>query len=173
MRKKYTSKMYMRGVNDWNLLIIKREDQNFYIAIKKVNKIDQPFIIKRKTLIDNGYYIMEFTPLEQFYNVRVFLDNNADVIGYYFDISAGNGEENNIPYYDDLYLDVIYSPYGEGSIKVEDEDELLDALNIGTISTEKYNFARDMCAKLVEEILKKQNPFINMDKKELIQRYFG
>lgn len=172
MRKKHTSKMYMRGVDDWNLLIIKRENQNFYIVIKKVNKIDQPFIIKGKPLIDNGYYIMEFTPLDQFYNVRVFLDNNADVIGYYFDISAGNGEENNIPYYDDLYLDVIYSPYGEGSIKVEDEDELLDALNMGTISTEKYNFARNMCAKLVEEILKKQNPFINMDKKELIQRYF-
>ena len=41
MRKKYTSKMYMRGVTDWNLLITKSEEQNFYIVIKKVNKIDE------------------------------------------------------------------------------------------------------------------------------------
>ena len=173
MRKKYTSRMYMRGVDDWTLLIIKREEQNFYITIKKINKIDETFIIKDKKIIDNGYYIMEFTPLDQFYNVRVFLDSNADTLGYYFDISAGNGEENNIPYYDDLYLDVIHFPYGDCLIKVEDEDELLEALNTGKISTEKYNMANNICEKVIEEIQKKQNIFINMDKKELLQRYFA
>ena len=172
MKRKYMSNTYMKGVSDWELVIIKKEKEKYYTTIKKINIIDKAFTIKDKVLIDNGYYIIEFTPLDQFYNVRVFIDKNSKLVGYYFDIVASNGEENNIPYYDDLYLDVIYSPYGEGSIKVEDEDELLDALNMGTISTEKYNFARNMCAKLVEEILKKQNPFINMDKKELIQRYF-
>lgn len=172
MRKKYTSKMYMRGVTDWNLLITKSEEQNFYIVIKKVNKIDESFIVNDKVFIDNGYYIMEFTPLEQFYNVRVFLDSNANIVGYYFDISAGNGEENNIPYYDDLYLDVIYYPNEVGSIKVEDEDELLEALNNGLITIEEYNLACNMCENLIEEIKKNENIFINMDKKKLIQRYF-
>lgn len=172
MRKKHTSKTYMRGITDWNLLIIKREEQSFYTVIKKINNIDRPFIIKDKVFIDKGYYIMEFTPLNQFYNARVFLDSDADVIGYYFDISRGNGAEDNIPYYDDLYLDVIYSPNGVGSIKVEDEDELLEALNAGSITTEEYNLACNMCANLIEEIQKKQNIFINMDKKELIKKYF-
>lgn len=61
---------------------------------------------------------MEFTPLNQFYNARVFLDRDANVIEYYFDISNGNGAEDNIPYYNDLYLDVIYSPNEANSIKI-------------------------------------------------------
>ena len=46
MRKKLTSKVYMRGVVDWNILVSKRADENFYVLIKKINKIEQPFTIK-------------------------------------------------------------------------------------------------------------------------------
>lgn len=169
MRKKLTSKMYMRGVVDWDILVSKREDENFCVLIKKINKIERPFIIKDRALIDNGYYIMEFTPLDQFYNVRVFLNQNLNVIGYYFDISRGNGIEDNIPYYDDLYLDVIYSP-DNNAIRVEDEDELLDALNNKTISVEEYNLANETCAKLIEEIKANKNKFINIDKSNIINQ---
>lgn len=164
--------MYMRGVSDWNLVITKKEDQNFYIVIKRINKINEPFIIREKKLIDDGYYIVEFTPLDCFYNVRVFLNKNADVIGYYFDISRGNGVEDNIPYYDDLYLDVICSPSGVDSIKVEDEEELVDALNNGTITSEEYYLAHKTCMDLIKEIQNGQNVFINIDKKALVQEFF-
>lgn len=169
MRKKLTSKVYMRGVVDWNMLVSKSEDENFYTLIKKINKIEQPFAIKDRVLIDNGYYIIEFTPLDQFYNVRVFLNKNAKVIGYYFDISRGNGIENNIPYYDDLYLDIIYSP-DNNTIRVEDEDELLDALNNKTISVKEYNLANETCSKLIEEIKANKNKFINIDKSIIINK---
>ena len=172
MRKKYTSKTYMRGVTDRDLLIIKKNEQNYYIIIKKINNIDKPFVINSKLLIDKGYYIMEFTPLNQFYNARVFLDRDANVIEYYFDISNGNGAEDNIPYYTDLYLDVIYSPNEANSIKIEDENELLEALNTDSITTEEYNLACNTCTMLIEEIKENKNIFINMDKKGLIKKYF-
>lgn len=176
MRKKYTSKTYLRGVSDWDFIIQKRKSENYYVSIKKVNEVDKPFIVDMSgqsiVYIDNGYYILEFTPLEQFYNVRVFLNKNADVIGYYFDISRGNGVEENIPYYDDLYLDIIYCPADNNFIVVDDKDELLDALSAGKITRKEFDLAEDVCSKLLEEIQTNRNIFINMNKKELIQRYF-
>lgn len=110
--------------------------------------------------------------MEQFYNVRVFLDRNAEVLGYYFDISRGNGVEENIPYYDDLYLDIIHCPADNDFTVIVDEDELLDALKYWKITREEFDLANEVCSKLFEEILANKNIFINMDKKELIQRWF-
>ena len=176
MRKKYTSKTYMRGVYDWDLVVLKRESENYYLTIKRINKIDQTFSVDRAEhsiiYIDDGYYIVEFTPLNQFYNARVYLDRDANVIGYYFDMSRGNGLEENIPYYDDLYLDIIYSPNEGNQIIIDDEDELLDALSAKKITKEEFDLAKDVCSTLVYEIREKKNIFINMDKKELIRRYF-
>lgn len=176
MRKKSISKTYMRGVTDWDFIVIKRKKENYYLCIKRINEIDQAFIIdkfgKETVFMDNGYYIVEFTPMNQFYNGRVYLDRNANVIGYYFDMSLGNGVEDNIPYYDDLYLDVIYSPNQNGIIELEDKNELLDALENGKITKEQYDLANKTCSSLIEEIKKNSNIFINMNKRELIQRYF-
>lgn len=176
MRKKYLSKTYMRGVSDWDLVLLKRKSENYYLCIKRINEIDQAFVVETSgqsiVYIDNGYYIVEFTPLDKFYNARVYLDKDANVIGYYFDMSRGNGVEENVPYYDDLYLDLIYCPNEDDLLSIEDEDELLDALNAGKITKKEYNLAKDVCSSLIEEIRKKKNIFINMDKKELIKRYF-
>lgn len=176
MRKKFTSKTYLRGVSDWDFVMQKQKSENYYLSIKKINEIDQPFIIdisgQSVVYIDNGYYILEFTPLEQFYNARVFLDRNAEVLGYYFDISRGNGVEENIPYYDDLYLDIIHCPADNDFTVIVDEDELLAALNTGKITREEFDLANEVCSKLFEEILANKNIFVNMDKKELIQRWF-
>ena len=176
MRKKYTSKTYLRGVSDWDLVIQKRKLENYYLTIKRINEIDTPFVVditgKSMVCIDNGYYIIEFTPLAQHYNVRIFLDRDANVIGYYFDISCGNGVEENIPYYDDLYLDIAYCPDYNNYISILDEDELLEALNEGEITKEKFDLAKDECSKLFEEIIENKNIFVNMNKKQIIQRYF-
>ena len=166
----------MRGVSDWELVMVKRKLENYYLSIKKINEIDQPFVVNRtgKSIIyiDNGYYIVEFTPLNQFYNARAYLNSKADVIGYYFDISKGNGVEENIPYYNDLYLDIIFSPNEEKFITIDDENELLDALKIGEITKKEFDFAKDTCSRLVEEIKNDKNIFVNMNKKKLIQKYF-
>lgn len=176
MKKKFTSKMYLRGVSDWDLIIQKRKTENYYITIKRINEIDEPFIInvtgKEKVCLDNGYYIMEFTPMDKYYNTRIFLDRDVNIVGYYFDISRGNGAEENIPYYDDLYLDIIYCPNDSGFLKIVDEDELLEALNEGKITKEDFDLANEACSKLFKEIQSNKNEFVNIDKKELIKKYF-
>lgn len=172
MRKKNTSKMYMRDVTEWVMVIEKKETHNYYVVIKKIIKINQPFKIGNTVLIADGYYVVEITPLDCFYNVRVFLDDDANVIGYYFDISKENGITDNIPYYDDLYLDVIYSPDKDNPIRIEDMDELLEAFYEGKITSDEYNFACETCNNLVNELKNRHNMFIDIDVTKIIHKYF-
>ena len=83
-----------------------------------------------------------------------------------------NGVEENIPYYDDLYLDILYCPNEGNQIIIDDEDELLEALNSNKITKEEFNLAKKVCSELIEEIQENKNIFVNMDKKELVQKYF-
>ena len=33
----------MKGVSDWDLVIQKRESENYYLTIKRINKIDETY----------------------------------------------------------------------------------------------------------------------------------
>ena len=145
----------------------KLKGQDTYIVIKKIQEVDEPFI-RNVTLIDNGYYIVEYTPLNRLYNARAFIDNELKTISYYFDISLGNGLENGRPYYDDLFLDIVYGADTNNNIKVLDEDELLDALEKGIITKKEFELAHSVCAELAKEIMENRNAFVNMNKKEII-----
>jgi len=177
VRKKFANKTYMKGVIDSEIISINLEEEKYYLTIKKINKILKPFIVeefgKGRIFIDDGYYIIEFTPIDRFYNVRVFIDKNLEIIGYYFDISRGNGEEDNSPYYYDLYLDIVYIPSRNNMIEVLDEDELEDALNSGKIKKEEYELARETAINLFNEIKNGENAFVKINKKEIIKRYFN
>ena len=55
-----------------------------------------------------------------------------------------------------------------------DSMQVYKGMDIGTgkITKEEFDLAEDVCSKLLEEIQTNRNIFINMDKKELIKRYF-
>ena len=60
----------MRGVSDWDLVIQRRETENYYLTIKRINKIDETFFVDRSgqsiVYLDDGYFVIEFTPLNHF-----------------------------------------------------------------------------------------------------------
>lgn len=41
----------MRGVTDWDFILIKRKEENYYICIKKINEIDKTFVIDKIMMI--------------------------------------------------------------------------------------------------------------------------
>lgn len=168
MRKKYTDETYLRGVTQYNVIKKELKNQNAYIVLKKIIEIDEPFV-KNSTLIDNGYYIMEYTPMDKLYNARVFIDKNLNAVSYYFDISLGNGVNDGRPYYDDLFLDIIYGTETNNTVKILDEDELQKALESGQITKQNYDLAHSTCRELVDEIQENRNFFINTDKKQIIK----
>lgn len=176
MRQKLTSNTYMREALDYEIVIINKEENDYTLSIKKLNKVTEPFILevcgKSTTYLDNGYYVVEATPRNEYYNARVFLDEKKNIIEYYFDISKGNGLKDKVPYYDDLYLDVIYSPERDHYVRYDDMDELEEALEEEKITKEEYDRALEVGDKLTKEIKDKTNFFINIDFPKLIEKYF-
>lgn len=163
MRRRLISKTYLKGVNEYDLKIyFNLED--CYISVKKILDIDNPFIINGLCIIDNNYYIMEVIPKNENYSMSLFFNDKRKRLEYYFDISLENGidEESKIPYYDDLYLDVVIN-INEKKVKVLDEDELQEALHNNEISINDFELANKTKDLLLDEIKNKSNPYINMD----------
>lgn len=177
MRQKLVTKTYMREVVDYEMVIINHASDDYALCIKKINKVTDPFILeefgKKTTHIDDGYYIVEATPSKEYYNARVYLDQNKNIIDYYFDISNGNGEESKVPYYDDLYLDVLYYPNENNLIQYSDMDELEDALHEKKITQEEFDKAINAGEKLKKELEDGSNFFLHIDFKTLIEKYFN
>ncbi len=163
MRKKIISKTYLRDVCAYQFRLYYDESNDFVVCAKKIEKVKSPFITSNGTvLMDNNYYIMEITPLNENYNIRVYFNDKKEIIEYYLDITNGNGidEESKIPYYDDLYLDVIIL---NGEVFIADESELDKALCDGKITKAKYDLAHNTANKLLSEIKSKTNKYINLD----------
>jgi len=84
----------------------------------------------------------------------------------YIDICKGNKTNGKgIPYYDDLYLDVVVLP--SSVVVLLDEDELKDALKTKEITKEEYDLAYFEAKKLMgdiendkNELLKKSNFYL-------------
>jgi predicted RNA-binding protein associated with RNAse of E/G family len=118
--------------------------------------------------MDSGYYIVEVIPKNENYAMRVFFNEKKELVEHYFDISLGNGidEETKLPYYDDVFLDVTIT---NGQIEICDEDELDNALSQGEITKETYNFAKEVANKLIEEINSNTNKYVNMNLGEYLK----
>ena len=167
MRKKLLSKTYLRDALKYEIkFFVGGEKCN--IAVKKLIKLKEPFVISSgKTLMDDGYYIIEVVPHDENYGMRVYLDDKKNILQFYFDISLGNGvdEETKIPYYDDLFTDVTIT---DGKVAVLDEDELLEALNSGRISKDDFDLANRATEKLLAEIEAGTNEYMKMDFESLL-----
>ena len=83
-------------------------------------------------------------------------DNNHNIIQWYIDISKKVVYDADIPYQDDLYLDLIVIPSGEKCVL--DIDEINEALDKNIISIDDYNFAY----KILEKVEKKYTTDFNV-----------
>ena len=66
-------------------------------------------------------------------------DENNSIIEWYFDIARKIGKDNELPYEDDLYLDVVVTPNGEAMLL--DEDELKEAYNKREMTIKEFKNA--------------------------------
>ena len=168
MNRKLISKTYLKDVNKYELNFY-FDNKDYYLAIKKFINVEKPFILQSGVcLIDNGYYMAEVIPKKENYIMRIYFNEKKERIEYYFDVTLQNGldEKSNIPYYDDLYLDVTINRNGE--VKVLDEDELLEALNRKEISEDEYNLANKTKESLLESIINKNNKYMDLDLEEYL-----
>ncbi len=171
-RKKFTTNTYMKETIDCDLIITREEDT--YITIKKYKKMNGKFITKNIvgkeiTYLDEGYYLVEITPINENYNIRFYVTPDKKVLDYYIDITLKNGVEYKIPYYIDLYLDIVHDN-DQDKVYFADEDELKEALDNKIISKKDYNLAYRVGNKLLKTL--KENKHFNIDVIEYINKYY-
>lgn len=169
MRKKFVDKIYMRDVTQKEWYFEENKEINGYIALKHIKEIDSPICAycngTKYVGLDKGYTMLEYVLLDKKYNCRVFFDDKNRPLLCYFDINNGCGIENNVPWYDDLYLDVTLScPVITGSgyyIFLDDEIEFANAKKEGVIDEVVYKQGYDTANALMQELRENNNEIVN------------
>ena len=162
-------KKQVREVTDMDITIKKLEEKNTYITLKEVKAVEQPYSVyingERVKKLDKDFTIIEYTPLDKKYNVRIHVNDKKEILEYYFDIIAENKIKDGIPFYNDLYLDVVYfqpAATKEGTyIQLVDCNELEEALKENIIDKEQFDMAYIEAEKLRKELKEKKNWYVN------------
>ena len=162
-------KKQVREVTDMDITIKKLEEKNTYITLKEVKAVEQPYSVyingERVKKLDKDFTIIEYTPLDKKYNVRIHVNDKKEILEYYFDIMAENKIKDGIPFYNDLYLDVVYfqpAATKEGTyIQLVDCNELEEALKENIIDKEQFDMAYIEAEKLMKELKEKKNWYVN------------
>lgn len=168
MRQKFIDKIYMREVEEKEWYLEKNSEIDGYIALKYIKSIRKPLTAysngEKYVGLDKGYSVLEYVPNNRGYNCRIFFDKLNRPLCYYFDINNGTGVENDIPWYDDLYLDVIMAcPAITKSgyfISLDDEKEFMIARDEGTITKEIYDKGFEVAINLMKELKGQTNDIV-------------
>lgn len=176
IKKKRLNDVYMKEVTKSIIKTKFDEELNAYITYK--HSLDTTFTCKvyvngkRKVIFDKGYTILEYSPLDEKYNVRLFIDDHGNILQYYFDVIRNFEIENGDVYYNDMYLDILYHlPYFADTsyIELADENELIDSYNKGEIDKETFEYCYKVAEKIMNELLKGKNRFVNRGLKDYIK----
>jgi Uncharacterized conserved protein len=101
---------------------------------------------KRK-VVDVKMKWLHIMPYNENYIITAMLDENSNVVLWYIDIIAGHGyADDGVAWFDDLYLDLVLYP--NGKYKIQDMDELREALRTKDITKAQYDTALAAMSKL-------------------------
>ncbi|PFG05207.1 DUF402 domain-containing protein [Bacillus sp. es.034] len=137
--------------SEWKRVIKRKYSQSYldtkefkgYITLLNIIKVTEPLSVSygesKVFIVDDGYMWLQQFPLEKNHSVTTMFDANGDIVQWYIDICVRNGIENDIPWMDDLFLDLVLLPSGE--IIEKDAEELEDALSKRIIDKNLYDLA--------------------------------
>lgn len=107
---------------------------------------------KDVVVCDNGYHWLTIMPSDEFYCITVMMDDNYKIKVCYIDMIDSQGyDDDKVPYFYDLYLDLVVYPNGD--IIVDDTDELQEALKTGEITEMQYDRALKTAQELQNGLL--------------------
>ena len=128
-----------------------------YVGLLSINKVKEAqcwnYNGERVTVCDDGYKWLTVLPRKELYCITIMMDAEYNVKVSYIDIIDSQGiDEDGVPFFYDIYLDLVVYP--DGTIIVDDMDELEQALAKKDISMEQYNKTLDAADKLKSGILR-------------------
>lgn len=136
---------------------------NGYIGILEIKEVTEKQIWRFNDediiVCDKDLKWLAILPRNDFYCITAMMNSDGDILLWYIDMIDEQGiDADGIPYYDDLYLDLIVYP--DGTIKEDDMDELEEALFQGDITEEQFNRAISTSNKLKNGLLSNIDDFV-------------
>jgi predicted RNA-binding protein associated with RNAse of E/G family len=152
--------------SDWKRLLEREyaqsyvESDNFkgYLSLLKIGKVKEPLYVTYNDqdvcVVNDGFLWLQQFPLNKYHSVTTMFDEKGQIVQWYIDICYMNGvSEENVPWMDDLFLDIVVLPSGE--VIQKDSEELDEALLNGTIEKSLYNLAIQE-ANLINSLIKEE-----------------
>lgn len=137
---------------DWQRILARRfavrridtPDYHGYVSLLRIDAVEEPlyatFGQKRVRIADRGYDWLQHFPDGARYALLSAFDEQGELVQWYIDVIGRMGlDERGVPWWEDLYLDIVISP--EGETLLLDVDELDEALQQGTVTQGEYNLA--------------------------------
>ncbi len=117
---------------------------------------------------DTGFIWLQHFPTGTRHTLTTMFDQHRRLVQWYIDICAAHGiDERGIPWFDDLYLDIVVSPSGESWLL--DVDELEEALRTGLISHTAYDLAHAEARRLLEAIAMRRWPLLALSETHMAE----
>jgi predicted RNA-binding protein associated with RNAse of E/G family len=125
------------------------------VTLYRIHELREPlwkeYNGRKLCLADRGYLWMQHFPRGEHFVVTTMFDDKNRVVQWYIDICKTQGlTDQQVPWFDDLYLDVVVLPSGE--VFLLDEDELEDAVRKGVVSNKDAALARKTAGRLLSAI---------------------
>lgn len=127
-----------------------------YISEIKILDVSSPqvwkFNGKEIVMCKSGYKWLSILPSNEYYCMTAMIDEQDQILLWYIDMIAGQGiDQDSMPYFYDLYLDLVVYP--DGCVVEDDRDELEEALSKKDITFEQFELADRTCNHLKKEVL--------------------
>ena len=118
--------------------------------------VEERYVLSSGTcIIDNDYKWLEFYDYNSRIKLTVMYNEKNEPIEWYFDIARRIGNDNGIPYEDDLYVDVLVTT--DGKIKLLDKDELDAAHAKFEVNDSDYEMAKKEASDLMKRLENKKD----------------
>jgi uncharacterized protein len=146
LKRKYGDRLNWKRVLEREYAQSFFETENFkgHITLLKIVKVAEPLYVKyydrSVCIVDDGYLWLQQFPSDNHHSVTTMFDAQGEIVQWYIDICYKNGvSSDNVPWLDDLFLDIVVLPSGE--VVQKDANELEEALLNGIIDKHQYNLA--------------------------------
>ena len=177
LKRKYGDRSEWQRIKkrEYAQIFMEKDEFTGYITLLHLVQVTEPLWVKyaeeNVCIVDDGYMWLQHFPSGKNYSLTTMFNTKGEVVQWYIDICNEIGIEHNIPWWDDLFLDIIILPTGE--IVQLDEDELEEALIKGWIDQSMYNLAWTQANEITTSIMEKSFEILNYSKvhKQLLTKF--
>lgn len=138
-------------------------DYHGYVTLLHVDTVAEPLYVtfgqQRVCILNNGYDWMQHFPDGAHHILLSAFDEQGELVQWYIDVVKRTGlDRNGVPWWEDLYLDIVVSP--EGETLLLDVDELDEAWRQGVVTHREYDYAWREASTLLTVLEADQFPLL-------------